>query len=216
MHRSAFPVPDGDAASHLRGRREITGSRRLASGDHAAAPRGALARRSLLVVVGAALALAGCQPGGGGGSVENAALGIIISPLPAPFEVADNSGPNLRLTVEGDATRGEVEFHLGPPEPRGINLVEESTRRKAYFESRPGGAFSGNQEIVAPIGHVYTARGQYDSGGQRVEELWALSVPPGTDRLLSIVYRYPAGDDSPQRAQHLLALLENLAASKTS
>lgn len=172
----------------------------------------------LLVVVGAVLALAGCQPGGGGagGEVENAAFGIVISPLPQPFTVADNQGETLRLTVDGDAERGAVEFHLGPPQPRGINLVDEATGRKAYFESRPGGAFSGNQEIVAPLGPVYTARGSYDAGGGRVEELWAMSVLPGTDRLLSIVYRYPAGDDSQQRAQQFLELLGNTAAQNAS
>lgn len=170
-------------------------------------------QRYILMLVGAALALTGCPSGGSaGGSVENAALGVIVSPLPAPFEVAENSGDKLRLTVERDAARGEVAFHLGPPQPQGINLVDESSGRMEYFASRPGGEFSGNQEIVAPIGHVYTARGSYDAGGGRVEELWALSVPPGDERLLSIVYRYPAGDDSAQRAQHLLALLENLAA----
>lgn len=147
-------------------------------------------QRYLLVVVGAVLALASCQPGGGGagGEVENAALGIVISPLPQPFTVADNQGETLSLTVDGTAERGEVEFHLGPPQPRGINLVDEATGRKAYFESRPGGAFSGNQEIVAPLGPVYTARGSYDAG-RRIEELWAMSVLPGTDRLLSIVDR---------------------------
>lgn len=170
-------------------------------------------RRYLLVVVGAVLALAGCQPGGGGaagGDVENAALGIAIAPLPPPFTVADNQGETLRLTVDGNAERGEVEFNLGPPQPRGINLVDEATGRKAYFEIRPGGSFSGNQEIVAPIGPVYTARGRYDAGGGSVEELWAMSVLPGTDRLLSIVYRYPAGDDSQQRGQQFLELLGNL------
>lgn len=170
-------------------------------------------RRYLLVVVAAVLALAGCQPGGGGagGEVENAALGIVIAPLPQPFTVTDNQGENLLLTVDGDAERGVVMFHLGPPQPRGINLVDEATGRKAYFESLPGGAFSGNQEIVAPLGPVYTARGSYDDAGGRVEELWAMSVQPGSDRLLSIVYRYPAGDDSQQRAQQFLELLGNLA-----
>lgn len=171
-------------------------------------------RRYLLVVVGAVLALAGCQPGGGGagGEVENAALGIVIAPLPQPFTVADNQGETLRLTVDGDAERGEVEFHLGPPQPRGINLVDEATGRKAYFESRPDGEFSGNQEIVAPLGPIYTARGSYDGAGGRVEELWAMSVLPGTERMLSIVYRYPAGDDSQERAQQFLELIGNTAA----
>lgn len=190
MHRSPFTRPHRKAAS------------------------GTEARRCVLVVVGAALALAGCQPGGGGtgGEVENAGLGIVISPLPAPFEVAENAGERLRLAVEGDTARGEVEFHLGPPEPSGINLVDEATGRKAYFESRPGGEFAGNQEIVAPLGPVYTARGSYDGSAGRVEELWAMSVLPGTDRLLSIVYRYPAGDDSQARAQQFLELLGNTAA----
>ncbi len=173
-------------------------------------------RRRLLVLIATLLpVLAGCQPGGGpGDEVENTALGIVVAPLPAPFEVLRNDGETLQLAVDGDAERGLVEFELSPPQPQGINLVEESAARTAYFESRPGGTSSGRQEIVAPIGHVYTARGSYDAGGGRVEELWALAVPPGAERLLSIVYRYPAGTDSPQRAQHLLTLLENLAPLK--
>lgn len=171
-------------------------------------------RRHVFFGVGLLLA-AGCG-GGAGDEVANSALSITIAPLPEPFEVLDNEGETLRLAVDGEAARGLVELHLGAPQPQGINLVDEATGRRAYFESLPGGEFLGNQEIVAPIGSVYTARGRYDGDSGPVEELWSMTVPPGDDRLLTLVYRYPAGDDSQQRAQQLLELLGNLAATGKS
>jgi hypothetical protein len=162
------------------------------------------------------LALVSC--GGGGGEtappaverVESPELGLAIAAVPAAFRVAANDGEALRLTTPvGDP--GEVEITVGPLSLSGINLVEKVKQRRAAFEAE--GLYFGNRELMTPNGPAFTARGQITGAAGPVEQTWVYSLhPDGSDRLLTVVYSYPAGGDAQTRVAELLELLGEIEA----
>lgn len=126
--------------------------------------------------------------------VESPGLGIAIAALPAPFEVAENSGETLRLRAPGPAGDGQLDFLVGPMETSGINLVEAVKSRRAEFEQAEGGEYYGNRELGTPIGTAFTARGAYDTESGRVEESWIFAIHPNQNRILMLRYAYPDGE----------------------
>ena len=165
-----------------------------------------------LVVLGAC---AGKQ-GANQGPIANEHLGIEITTLPAPFQLLENRGDALRLTVDGKPERGTVEFIVGPPHPSGVNLVTEINAKKPEIEAQPGGKFLGTVELQTPLGTAFTARGRYDGTGGRMEEIWVLALHPRGDRLLSVVYRYPADEDSGKRVNQMMQLVGEVAGTTSS
>ena len=171
---------------------------------------GALAALALL-----ALILAGCAseppPPAAAERLENAELGLAIAALPAAFEVAENTGETLTLTAP-EVAGGSVEITIGPLELGGINLVEVVKDRKAEIEAE--GLYFGNRELMTPFGPAYTTRGQVtgpDGGPVEVTSAYSLH-PDGSDRLMTVTYRYPGGGDSQARVGELLELLGEIEA----
>jgi hypothetical protein len=140
--------------------------------------------------------------------VENTDLGLGIAALPAAFEVAENLGESLRLATPAVAG-GDVEITVGPLQLDGINLVEVVKERRAAFEAE--GLYYGNRELMTPFGPAYTTRGQLTGADGPVEVTAVYSLhPDGSDRLMTVTYRYPGGGDSQARVGELLELLGEL------
>ncbi len=148
--------------------------------------------------------------------IENTDLSIAIAALPEPFALAEASGETLELTAAGEAGAGTVIITAGPEETFGINLVEAVKKRKAIFESAPGGRYFGNRELGTPNGTAFTARGAYTGESGPVEETWIYTVHPSANRLLTITYTYPTGESEVRVNQLLLLLgeIEGLASTE--
>lgn len=172
---------------------------------------------SLPLALFAALALITCSgnPAQSTGPIVNSELGIQLAAVPAPFKVVENKGTSLQLAVDGDPTKGRVDFFVGPPQPSGVNLVAEINSKKPEIEAQPGGKFLGTVELGTPIGSAFTARGQYDGPTGRMEETWVLALHPSGDRLLSMVYRYPANKDSGKRVEQMMDLVGEVAGTQS-
>lgn len=164
----------------------------------------------LLIALTAVLACRPTQPSPPTAQrVENRELELAIVDLPAPFEVAVNSGRELRLKAPGEAGEGVLDFQVGPESRTGINLLEEAESQKEVFEALPDGRFFGNLELVTPIGTAYTSRGTHRSKQGMVEEIRVVALHPTEYRRLSLSYVYPPGEGN-ERMQHVAALLGEL------
>jgi len=169
----------------------------------------------LLLVCGFGLMFAGC--GRGTGEVEpqpvsNPELGVTLSEVPEGMVVAVNQGRDLILEPAGEMPSGKVRIEVGP-EIEGVNLVAAVKEHEASFGEAPGGAYLGTTELMSHLGSAFISRGQLDGDGERVEEARIFVVHPMGNRLLTLVYRYPAEtSDASQRAQSLLGVLGNIEA----
>jgi hypothetical protein len=141
--------------------------------------------------------------------IESPALQIAIAGLPGGFDVTANQGESLRFEREPGLPPGEAWIEVGPPVEGGINLVEIIRGQRAEFEALPGGSFSGNGELQLQDGRpAYYSRGRFDDNEKKVEEFRVWSVHPvDSSRLLTVFYRYPAGEDSKERLDDVLLLV---------
>lgn len=167
-------------------------------------------RPSSWIFAFAVVAVAACRqapPPVPGPRVERPDLGIALASVPTPFELEASAATGIVLVVRNPEGDGRLSIEAGPAEPGAINLVEQVEKRKAVFEGLPEGEYHGRNELGGSLGPMFTARGSYRSGAARIEEIWAFTVHPRANRLLVFTYRYPAGDDSAERASQLLHLL---------
>jgi hypothetical protein len=138
--------------------------------------------------------------------VENPQLGIAVAALPDAFEVVTADGETIELVANGPGGTGRAVIAAGPVEQGGINLVEATKERKAWFESKAGAIYHGQRELGTPIGTAFTARATYPMDDSEIEETWVGAVHPGENRLLTITYTYPTGETQ-TRIEQLLTLL---------
>ena len=177
-----------------------------------------LAGRALLaalaVVAGASL-LAGCQGIGEGETavevpaqrVESPALGVAIANLPPVFQVVVNEEDRLELAPTDATLGGRLLVVAGePPEIGGVNLVAAVQAHKEDILARPDGEYQGQRELAGlPLGKSFYSRGRYSAeGGGTEEETVVYFLHPWGDRPLLLIYRYPAGEDTPSRLQDQL------------
>lgn len=163
--------------------------------------------RTFLLLLMAASALAACGGGGGetgeeapaGPRVESPELGIAIASVPAGFEVTGVEDGVLELRHE---TGGMMEMTVDTPEVGGVNLVAAVREHEAKIGARPGSEYKGQQELMtANLGTAYYSRGVWEEEGELREEAAVFLLHPTGDRQLTVVYRYPSGDDSQSRIQ---------------
>ncbi len=176
----------------------------------------------ILVLASGPLALAGCRAKGAPAPtptppvrVDNAALGLSFDELPEPFHVKENSGDQLVLD---DGAGGTVDFAVSKPDLNGVNLVAEAQRAGKELAAQPDGKFSGGNELVTPFGAGYTVRGSYREGAARIEERQVFLLhPDGSGRLVTVRYRYPAGDSklAVAKLREALTLVGALGAAST-
>lgn len=175
------------------------------------------ARAAVISATTLALAVAGCRPAPpppappAAERVENAALGLAVAALPEAFTVDSNEGETLRLRTDSEEGAGLLTVQVGPELDTSINLLDETKQRRDWFESEaPAGKYFGNRELRAPYGPAFTARGELDADGSRFEETWIYTLHPMANRLITLVYRYPAGGDSATRVAQLMEVLGEL------
>lgn len=138
--------------------------------------------------------------------------GVRLSTLPGAFEVVVNDDERLELTVPALQGPSTIFITLGALEAGGLNIVERVKEELARFDARPEGQSFGQTKLVAPMGLTYMVRGRYRQDDVTFEELRALLVHPWGNRLLRLVYRYPAADDSSERGRQLMELLGEMEA----
>jgi len=161
------------------------------------------------------IALAGCggaEPPPADVRVENPTLGVAIAALPDGFEVEGAEGETIELVAPGANGEGRAVISAGPVESSGINLVEQTRERRAWFESTPGATYHGNRELGTPIGTAYTARGTYPTPDGDLEETWVYAIHPAENRLLTVQFTYPTGETEARIGQ-LMALLGEIEAA---
>lgn len=164
-------------------------------------------RVGLVLVLVLTLGLSGCkkeEPAAPPVRVDNPRAGVAIAALSPDFRVAANDGASIELVPAGEGATGKVSVVAGEPEVGGINLVAAVNEHKAEILERPDGDYKGQAEYVSPLGTTYASRGRYSEAGGTVEERVVFLVHPWGDRLLKVVYRYPAGDDTQARLDALM------------
>lgn len=147
-----------------------------------------------------------------GPALESPVAGIRLLSIPEPFELATNDPAGPVLTVPESAGGGTVRITLSEEHPDGLNIVEAAKQEMADFEAMPDGESFGQTKLMAPIGLTYMLRGRYTSGDAPTEELRAMVAHPWGNRLLTVSYVYPLGDDTQQRGEQLMALLGEIEA----
>lgn len=138
--------------------------------------------------------------------VENAELDITLTSVPEGLRVAANQGSNLKLEPVDPAVGGAIRFEVGPEEI-GVNLVAAVRDHQQSIEGLPDGNYMGAQELQADFGTAFYSRGRFTEDGVALEETVIFRIHPRASRLLSIDYRYPAGDDSAERVEQLIEVL---------
>ncbi len=163
----------------------------------------------LVVILG--LVLAAC--GGGNDAAPPStgfnlpAFGLRVDAVPATLVRVD-SGTEL-VPVE-PSRGGRISLEVWSPDS-GVNLIEAIRRHQDEIESRTQGSYFGAQELVTPLGTAFWSRGRWRTSDQEeLEETIALALHPDRARILSLRYRYPAGDDSSDRVTELLELLASV------
>ncbi len=147
-----------------------------------------------------------------GPALESPAAGIRLLSIPEPFELATDDPAGPVLTVPESAGGGTVRITLSGEHPDGLNIIEAAKQEMADFEAMQNGESFGQTKLMAPIGLTYMLRGRYASGGTPSEELRAMVAHPWGNRLLTLSYVYPLGDDTQQRGEQLMALLGEIEA----
>ena len=141
--------------------------------------------------------------------VENLDLAIGLTMTPDGLVVAENQGASLELRPADEGASGVVWFEVGP-EQIGVNLVAAVKDHQAYIEGLPGGDYRGAQELQGDFGSAFYSRGRYSSEEALQEETRILLIHPAGNKLLTIAYRYPAGEDSASRVEQLIEVLSYL------
>lgn len=153
--------------------------------------------------------------------VESAAANLSFEGVPEGFDVTQNDGAGFVLSPSSPEATGRMWVEAGEVSDFGIDLVAITNQQKAIYEALPGGSFSGSRKLVTQMGEAYYSRGQFDGeDGVRQEEVRVHAIHPVENRLVTLYYRYPAGDDanSSTRISQLLDLVGRIqsAAPATS
>lgn len=163
-------------------------------------------RRRLTLCCLSTLLVAACRPAAPPTApppIENRALGLRWSELPAGVAVATNQGPTLELRA-GDAA---ITFAVAAEDPVGVDLVAVT---KAYRDVvvREGGKVFGAAQLVAPTGPAFTTRAERAGAEERTI---FLLHPDGGGRLVTLTSRYPTTD--PEGAKRRMETLLELVAT---
>jgi len=142
--------------------------------------------------------------------IENPTLGIAIGAVPAAFKVESQEGEEIRLRrAEGE---GEITIFQEFPEVGGVNLVQMVRTWKEKYQTMPEGKFLGQVELTTQFGPAYTVRGSYQEDGVPREERRIFCLHPDGDKVLTLAYVYPLGNNSRERTDELFGLVTELEA----
>ncbi len=141
--------------------------------------------------------------------VSNEALDLTITDLGSEWKVTINEGMKLTLAPADPEKEGTVEVLVGPEET-GPNLVAAVEGHRTAIESLPEGHYSGARELSGPLGAAFYSRGRFTDGTSTIEETRIFALHPRSNRIIELVYRYPAGDDSSTRVGEMIDLLARI------
>lgn len=151
--------------------------------------------------------------------LEDRATELVVASIPDGLAaIAQQEGEVFAFAPRVAERGGRLSVAVAPPQPRGVNLIEQVKAAQAEAERRAEGIFHGSRELVAPWGPAFSARSSWAEAGARIEELRLLTLHPGGgDRLMTVTYRYPAADPAASSARfgeaiRLLGELEAMAA----
>ncbi len=136
--------------------------------------------------------------------IECSELGLAIAALPPYFRVAVHREDALELAPAAADGTGRLAVVVGEAEEGGINLIAAIEEHQAEILARPGGDFKGQRELASQLGTTFYSRGRYDSDEGVIEETMIFAIHPWGDRILRLVYRYPAGEDTRERLEDQL------------
>jgi len=146
--------------------------------------------------------------------VENAALAIRFEGLPEGVSVRENEGERLAFEVRIGESRGDAHVEVRPAGGAAVNFVEEVNLFGSRASAEEGGKFFGGNELMTQFGTAFTARALVDRGAREERRVF-LFHPDGSERLTTLVLRYPPGDAESARAwmQKALELVAALRAA---
>lgn len=144
--------------------------------------------------------------------VENLELRLRLDGVPVEFAVATNDGNQLVLETTDAAREGRIVFANRPPEA-GQNLPAEVKAHQSFIEDQEGSGYLGGQELVSPLGTTFYSRGRFLVDGAEIEETVVFGLHPDADRITTMTYRYPAGDDSSERLEEFFGVLAVVGAT---
>ncbi len=140
-------------------------------------------------------------------------VGLTFTAIPKGFKVSHKSGSELELENGDEEAGGRMWIELEDPSDFGIDLVKIVTEQTDVYAALPESEYFGGRKIVvAAAGEAYYVRGRYKEGDALLEHSKIFLVHPGENRLVSIHYRYPAGEDSSERIQELFILAGEIGA----
>ena len=135
--------------------------------------------------------------------VENAGLGIALGSVPTGFSLATNAGETLELQPDGERP-GKLSFTI----QGGHNLVDAVNGHRDSTVTQPDGEYKGQIELGSHLGTAFASRGQYTGeDGATVEDFRIFVLHPEGRGVLTLIYSYPAGDDTAARRDELLGTL---------
>ena len=141
--------------------------------------------------------------------VEAPDLDLRLSVDPTKFVVVDTSPPSLETADPADPGRIAVDAR---PAEYGQNLPAAVAEHQQELAERDGGTALGAQELVSPLGTAFYSRGRFTSDGKEVEETAVFALHPAGGRMITLTYRYPAGNDSSDRVEQLFEVLGTVEA----
>lgn len=139
--------------------------------------------------------------------ITNSNLNLVVEAPGPEWTLTANEDDRISLAPGDPEKAGSVTLTAGAPEPN-VNLVLAVKAHQEAIEQRPGGQYFGAQELGGSIGTAFYSRGRFtDSDGSTIEEVSIFGLHPSESRMLQLVYRYPAAEDSGERVSSLIGLL---------
>jgi hypothetical protein len=142
-------------------------------------------------------------------TVEVPEIGLQVTVDTSVFTGHAAGGRPAVLETADPADPGRILIEARPPEV-GQNLPAAVAEHRSFIDQQDEGAYLGSQELVSPLGTAFTSRARYRIDGRETEETVVFALHPSGGRMITLTYRYPAGDDSATRVGRLLEVLESV------
>ena len=130
-----------------------------------------------------------------------------VEPSELPFELACEL---LETTETPAGPPGSIWLELGEPSDFGIEIDDVAKSHKPFYEEQPEGIHLAGRMVMGPLGPARYTRGRF-LGDDAVtqQQLRLFMLHPIENRLVTMVYQHPAGDDGDSRGRitQLLVLL---------
>ena len=151
--------------------------------------------------------------------------GLAFNALPDGCTRVESSELPLELACELVETTetpagpaGSIWLELGEPTDFGIEIDDVAKSHKAFYEELPEGVHLAGRQIIGPLGPARYTRGRFlGDDGATQQQIRLFMLHPIENRLVTLVYQHPAGDDGDSRGRvtQLLVLLGEMDVAST-